>query len=293
MDEQGHKWMSALPDHLKLYELSIPGTHNSCAFNCCMFAKCQKNSLTYQLNNGVRYIDVRCRHINDSFRLHHGPFDLNFDFDTGCIDLCINFLKANPTESIIVLISTEHRPESNKLQFDDVFLNYLEKNRQYWFLDEHCPSLAECRGKLVLLRRFFTGKKPLGIDMSGWKFNQTNEIKNHAEFSFMVQDVCNSTSSNKWTEIKKLLDHANIPSENKIWYMNYCSAEKWPIQPPAFISWRVNKKICAYLQNEVKLQISDNQMDNICQNSKPLGIVIIDFAEKEIIQNIYKLNFNN
>ncbi|RNA38567.1 phosphatidylinositol diacylglycerol-lyase [Brachionus plicatilis] len=290
MDEKRHEWMSALPDHLKLNEITMPGTHNSCAFHCCVVAKCQKNSLAYQLNNGVRFIDVRCRHVNDSFRLHHGPFDLNFDFDTGCIDLCIQFLQANPSEVILILVSTEHKPESNQRQFDDVFLNYIEKNKDIWFLHEHCPSLAECRGKLVLLRRFSSKKKPLGIDMSGWRFNQTNEIKNHAEFGFRVQDVCNSTASKKWLQIKKLLDHANSGEKN-IWYLNYCSAEKWPIQPPAFISWRVNKNLLAYLKNESQ-PANDDHMDNICQNTKSHGIIIIDFADKEIIQSIYKLNFN-
>lgn len=292
MNVQAYQWMSVIPDHIKLYELTIPGTHNSCAFNCCMFAKCQTKSLTYQLNNGVRYLDVRCRHINDKFRLYHGIFDLNFDFDTGCVDLCINFLKANPSETIIILISTEHKPESNMLQFDEVFVNYMQKNKDFWFLEEHCPKLAECRGKLVLLRRFFSRKKPLGIDMSGWKFNQTNEIKNHIDFGFLVQDVCNSTSSNKWLEVKKLLDHANSFSADKVWYVNYCSAEKWPVQTPNFIAWRINKNLLKYLQNET-MQNGEIQMNDICVNIKHHGIIIIDFAEKNIIQSIYKLNLNN
>ncbi|CAF0811425.1 unnamed protein product [Brachionus calyciflorus] len=291
MEVSGHKWMSLLSDNLKLLNITIPGTHNSCAYACFMFAKCQKNSLLDQLNHGVRYIDVRCKHINDTFRLHHGLFDLNFNYDTGCIDVCIDFLRQNPTETIVVLVSTEHKPKNNKLDFDDVFMKYLEKTKEHWYLKEECPTLGECRGKLVLLRRFYTAKRPLGIDMSGWRFNQTTEVKNHPDFGLIIQDLCSTMASQKWTEIEKVLDHAKSnQNNNSIWYINYCSAEKWPIQPPRFISWKINPKLLQYLQQKYL----SNQTNNDNNNKNPrttFGIIITDFADNDLVQSIYKVNF--
>ena len=44
------------------------------------------------------------------------------------------------------------------------------------------PKLSQARGKILLFRRFWSKYRPLGIDMSGWKNNQTFQIKNNENF---------------------------------------------------------------------------------------------------------------
>lgn len=150
------RWMQSLPDDLKLNEISMPGTHDSCAFECTMLAECQRLPLVDQLNAGVRYIDVRCRQVNDRFELYHSSFSLGDYFDTGVIDPCVKFLAQNPSESILMLVSPEYKPENNTLAFDDLFLDYIRPTAaDFWFLDDHAmPRLGQTRGKIVLLRRF-------------------------------------------------------------------------------------------------------------------------------------------
>ena len=62
-------WISKLPDNLKLSQLTIPGTHNSCSFQGTPFAITQSYSLELQLKAGLRYFDLRLRPINNKLKL--------------------------------------------------------------------------------------------------------------------------------------------------------------------------------------------------------------------------------
>src|SRR5262245_27175119 len=58
----GKTWMKKLADSKKLSELTIPGTHDTCALHGGDIPKCQAWSLKDQLEAGIRFIDIRCRH---------------------------------------------------------------------------------------------------------------------------------------------------------------------------------------------------------------------------------------
>lgn len=107
-----YNWMSQVLGSKKLSELNIPGTHESCARYGGPLAACQTLSLQEQLEAGIRFIDIRCRHIgdgngNDIFTIHHDVFYQNLTFGTGVRDVCIDFLKKNPTECIVMSIKEE------------------------------------------------------------------------------------------------------------------------------------------------------------------------------------------
>ncbi|MCR4594902.1 MAG: hypothetical protein K5761_07580, partial [Clostridiales bacterium] len=59
-------WMSAIRGETKLTEITIPGTHDSCArkFKNDAFvssaAKCQALNIPQQLDAGIRFLDIRC-----------------------------------------------------------------------------------------------------------------------------------------------------------------------------------------------------------------------------------------
>ena len=54
-------WMSFLNNDLELKDLTIPGTHESCALHGIFFAINQTWSLENQLNAGIRFFDLRMR----------------------------------------------------------------------------------------------------------------------------------------------------------------------------------------------------------------------------------------
>src|SRR5438874_2499396 len=52
-------WMGALPDQLRLSELSIPGTHDSMSFHGGDAVQTQSMPLSTQLESGIRVLDIR------------------------------------------------------------------------------------------------------------------------------------------------------------------------------------------------------------------------------------------
>lgn len=72
-------WMFKIPDSRPVSALSIPGTHDSLAIIGGSLTECQENygesgnSLTRQLEAGIRFFDVRVRvNTGNTFTIHHG-----------------------------------------------------------------------------------------------------------------------------------------------------------------------------------------------------------------------------
>ena len=64
-------WMKEVSNR-KVSELTIPGTHDTCCTKKLDFCQTQTYSLTCQLRDGIRFFDIRCRHIENVFAIHHG-----------------------------------------------------------------------------------------------------------------------------------------------------------------------------------------------------------------------------
>jgi 1-phosphatidylinositol phosphodiesterase len=153
-----NKWMTSLDDEIHLSELSLPGTHNSCANNCNYFSKCQFMSLEDQLNAGVRYLDIRCRHVKDNFIIHHGITNIGKKFIEDVLVPTTKFLIQNPREAVLMQVKPEYKDHKNTESFDQTFLKSIEQYKDFWYLEDDLPTLKEVRGKIVLCRRFAVKK---------------------------------------------------------------------------------------------------------------------------------------
>lgn len=63
-------WMNYIDNSRTISELSIPGTHGSMALYGSVLGDIlinQTMNLDIQLNSGIRYIDIRCRHYYNTF----------------------------------------------------------------------------------------------------------------------------------------------------------------------------------------------------------------------------------
>src|SRR5688500_6812528 len=98
-------WMGSLSGSSLLSQFSIPGTHNSAArFEpFAGTAKCQNLTNSEQLNIGIRFLDIRCRHLDNCFTIHHGSVYQNINFDH-VLNSCIEFLNSNPAETIVMIV---------------------------------------------------------------------------------------------------------------------------------------------------------------------------------------------
>jgi 1-phosphatidylinositol phosphodiesterase len=245
-------WMASQPDTTSLAALSIPGTHDSAArFEPqAGLAKTQDLTIAEQLAAGVRYLDLRCRHVDDAFLLYHGAIDQNQTFEelVATVDA---FLAAHPTEAIIASVKEEATPSGNTRGFDATFTSYLTDR---WSTAAVVPALGDVRGKLVLLRRFATAMTPLGIDASAWPDNTTFSIANAA--SLRIQDAYMVTdNSAKWTAITALLTEARAATGATL-FLDYTSGYQTMAALPniTVVADDINARLDTYLADPASAQ---------------------------------------
>ncbi|GAB1310157.1 hypothetical protein MFIFM68171_00367 [Madurella fahalii] len=189
-------WMSSLPDHLPLSALSIPGTHNSPTHHTALpSVRCQAVPVVDQLDNGVRFLDVRvsCPIYNPSsdstspppvpsLQLVHSAFPITLNPFTArskslstLLDTLYTFLHTHPSETLLLSLKREGTGRGSDADLSQILLHhYINVDRDKWYTAPTIPRLADCRGKIVLVRRFHLHEptvRSLGIDGSVWPDN--------------------------------------------------------------------------------------------------------------------------
>jgi 1-phosphatidylinositol phosphodiesterase len=217
-------WMAGLDDGLLLSEISIPGSHDSGALYEPIpgLSKNQDLTIAEQLAAGVRYLDIRCRNVDDHFYIFHGSVDQHQAFDD-VLATVFAFLDAHSSETVIASVMQESRPLRASRGFEAIFADYIAEAPERWSLSPAIPTLGEARGKLVLLRRFDATAAPLGIDATAWPDNSrvTFSIDNAA--SLRVQDAYMVMwNDEKWALISDLLAEARVGQPSSL-YLNHTS----------------------------------------------------------------------
>jgi GH18 family chitinase len=287
-------WMSAMPHDVYLSELTIPGTHESCARNLNNIANCQDRDLTDQLNAGIRYLDIRCRQINDIFAIHHGPIYVGFNFGDVC-NTCISWLQANPTECILMQIKREcvelptptcTTDPGNTMTFQQVFDKYMQEFGSFFYRSDYIPVLGDVRGKIVFVRRFdvdtVADESTHGLPPIPWQDNTTFSASyfnssTGAYYTFWVQDQYSVDSEDiptKIQEIQDLLDSASNDPSARDFYINVTSAVG-AFFTPYDDAMQIHPWLYGYLG-----QVFANR----------LGVLMMDFPDDLLIQRIIGLN---
>lgn len=155
-------------------------------------SQCQQPStpIGQQLLDGVRFLDVRLRVVDDQLLsespvivegwpidegsiVYHGPFSQQSSLPV-LLDALQFFLFSHPTETIILCLKEESPPfhASFSALVYAAFKNRLER---FWFLEERISKLGEVRGKGMLMTRFNRDKDTenqwpdgMGIHPSRW-----------------------------------------------------------------------------------------------------------------------------
>ena len=182
-----NNWMSRLDGEKYINEISVPGSHDTCALYEPLkeLAKCQMYTVTDQLNMGVRYLDIRANVVKGDLAISHGPIFQGITFDK-VMEQCFDFLRKNPSETIIISVKHELISRDKKNEFNSIFMKKLEAHGDIWFTENRLPKLSEVRGKAVLLNR--VKNLGIGIDASeNWVHNGTSVIE-HGDFRLHIQD---------------------------------------------------------------------------------------------------------
>jgi 1-phosphatidylinositol phosphodiesterase len=273
-------WMAKIADAAPLASLSIPGTHETLARYEPYpgTAQCQDLPLADQLAAGVRYLDVRCRHLADAFAIYHGPVDEQLTFDD-VLATVTTFLDTHPSETVVMSVKEESDPAEDTRTFADTFASYVAKAPARWYLGADLPTLGAVRGKIVLLRRFAAITSPLGIDGSAWADNTTFSLGGTTgAASLRIQDAYIVTSDDaKWSAIATLLTEASTPSATL--YLDYTSGYQAPHVLPDIpsVSNLINPELDAYLADPAHA-------------TAHLGVIANDFMTEERAARISHTN---
>ena len=269
-----NNWMAGIAGSTRISQITIPGTHDSGArFETVPgTAICQSATIPEQLNFGVRFLDIRCRHVHDSFTIHHGPVFQHMTF-TGVLNDVAAFLKTNPSETVILSVKEEHTASDNTRSFADTFASHVAANPNIWSHVASVPALDAVRGKVVLLRRF-AASTPMGIEASHWPDNTAFLANN-----LSVQDWYQvSDNSSKWTQVAKALTSAASDNNAEILHLNFTSGYKpGPFNIPAIntVSDAIHPKLTAQL---------------VANPPGHYGCILLDFASANLCQLIYLKN---
>ncbi len=294
-------WLSLLQDSIPLSLINIPGTHDSSTqfVTLSPFSRCQNKSIGQQLEIGIRFLDIRLELKGADFNAVHGIADcrtlksrnsplLHFD-DT--FERCLNFLQKHPTEAIILSLKMERGNNSDEF-FSTFTKRFIVPYFSNWFLENRIPSLNECRGKLVLMRRCVLGKPNKAFTDQNSGMNFTNMVQkdasenslqllcsfklpdeDRANDSAVIQDQFMLHPKAKWERAAKICLESAEPNDETV-YIHYLSTAGMPFLP-SFNSKYVNSKF-----NKFELK-----------SKKAYGWIILDFPTEALTAKIIESNF--
>jgi 1-phosphatidylinositol phosphodiesterase len=279
-------WMYYVSDSTSLANLTIPGSHDSGALYepVSGTAICQDLSIRNQLDIGVRYLDIRLRQYGNALLVHHGSVYQHENFDD-VLGQVIGFLQTNPSETVVMEVSSEYTPANNTETYEQTFMRYVNNTAysSYWWRHSYVPQLGQVRGKIVLLRRF-TGTFAVsgGIDVTGWQDNAEFTLTDTRAVNIIVQDyykVSASTNDHKWSAITDLFNQA-VGNTSGNWYLNFTSGVRTVLGIPDIpgVANDINGRLYSYFSTDTL-------------NNVHYGTVISDFVNKQTIQQELRTYF--
>lgn len=198
--------MKELKDETPISALSIPGTHNSPThYKALPSVRCQAVSPKVQLENGIRFFDIRVQPQHptdlskDGLILVHGVFPISLTGTKYLRDLItttLDFLSRHPSETLIMSLKREGAGSATDEQLSEILHRHYatDDSSNQWYTTPQIPTLGEARGKIVLLRRFRLSPQLQALhDGRGWGLNAENWAYNTAHDTHgdvCVQDFC-------------------------------------------------------------------------------------------------------
>lgn len=280
--------LSKISDNVYLSELNIAGTHDSATAYVAMenSARCQDKTIAEQLRMGVRLLDIRLTKKGDEFYLVHAIADCFSDekktkrltFGEVLAD-CKSFLEENPAETVILSIKQD-RGIINRWFFPPFYDKYIRNDDNSWYLKNEVPTLGECRGKLVLMRRCRVWKSFYktaegGLNFSFWpdqarRRMKAKRVKLNPDTKAIVQDRYCLSLEPKWGCSENYMNSAVTDKNNLA--LHYISTSAKTDGTLVGTAEYINKKFMEY------------------PLKKKTGWIFCDFPTNELIKKIMTSN---
>lgn len=257
-------WMKEIPDDVLLSSLTIPGTHDSCAYkikgiaNIISYAaRTQTWNIEKQLKAGLRYFDARLRLYNNTLHCFHGPIDLIDTFDV-ILKTLVDFLTEHKSETVMMQLVAEYDDTNCTKTMDEMYEEYTANYKDFIkeYDENNIPKMGEVRGKIFFIK-IFKGS--------------TRYIPN-----FHIQNnwTCNTISKigKKKKKIRTQFHRSLTETDESNFFLNYlsCSSD-YILMSPLAAAKECNKVVFDYKGR--------------------LGIVLCDFPGEGLIEYLIMQNF--
>jgi len=160
-------------------------------------------------------LDIRCRHIDNKFAIHHGMIFQHVWFNE-VLQVLKNFLEVNPSEFILMRVKEEYEASNNSRSFEATFESYWEDYKSViWSPTTQKPRVKDIRGKIVVLDNF-SSTNTYGLNYGS---HQLFEIQDNFHFT------TNWDLYNKWVKVRNMVvkaDGSRYAGSQKI-YINFLS----------------------------------------------------------------------
>lgn len=260
----GADWLGALSASAHLSQLSLPGTHDSCALYGGAITQTQTLSIPDQLASGIRFLDIRCRSIDGVFAIHHGSFYQHIMFGD-VLNLCQAFLSQHPGETVLMRVKQEYSTVSDA-DFRAIFATYQAKWPGLFWGEQRVPQLGEVRGRITLLAD--SGGLP-GIPWGG----SLTDIEDDYQIGTIFE-----IASRKWPEVSAHLDAARASTATQRLFLTFTSSSGWGLWPRQAAD-AMAPRLAGYLSA-------------LAPASRPhLGTVPMDFVTPSDVRRLYATNF--
>ena len=282
-----NNWMAFIKQSTPLFNVSIPGTHESCALHdhgTAGYTQCQWLSIPDQLANGIRFLDIRpAYNKNDKlFYIYHGSYYQKITLEK-VQEQVVEFLKANPSEVVLMNIQQEEYYVSNA-DFVAAFNALVAAYEDYWYFEERIPTIEEARGRIVLIRGYDpTQFNPDNPDNGGWltgkglPWNGLTQDRGNSENSyFRTQNNSRAWETDKEPAIKGMIKEGIIDNRIVLNFLSYAHFGATPGRNAEAMNPLINE----YIKND--------RPDSI------LGTLAMDFATNTpgFIEEIIRHNLN-
>ncbi len=288
-------WMSYLPDDKYLSEITIPGTHNSCARNVAFgyAMRNQNTDVSEQLENGYRYLDFRIAleetdENSDIVMVHKlakchvsGSFFSEYLYFDDVMKDVYSFLEEHPSESVIINIKKEDDAHS-VAEIQKLLLEKINQNKDKWYTENEIPTLGRTRGKAVLCTRFEDANATgtTGLNMIWSEQDNTTpadlpyDLYVIDDYRLWVQDRYKYSVEDKFDAVVDGLENCEA-DENTV-FLNFLSTSgDGPVGHPYGYAKTLNGLLMEY---------------NLKSNTS-YGTVIVDFGDANLARHIYYSNF--
>ena len=287
-------WMAGLSGNESLADLTLPGTHDShCTSSNILnwsvvvapLAATQSMDIPDQLLAGVRFVDLRCGYDDaGNIQMRHGTIALKGTLQDSVTNIA-SFLSKNRSEVVIASIKWDQSGVNEPDTFGPAVGKVIQTIGS-WYTGTTVPSVRDCRGKIVLLRRY---QGSTGLTVEHWRYNNPRFTSDNGRI--VIQDLCDFSNASdrsqcfttKCSSVTALLSEARNTKGNL--FINYCSSASlpWPLITPSQFASSVNDGIGKYLAS-----IGGHKTQAI-----KLGIVVQDFPDASMIQRLALTNFTS